>query len=440
MEALMKPLRILPVSGFLLALAVCRTAYAGDGNPATDADLRAIFDATVRYTNAIEFPNLVTGDATLGRAQFGVAPDDRTIDRSQALFQGVSVIAGPVVSNGTACASCHRPDNQFLLPPFPISAHTPPGDPLLTGRNAEAQGDPRQALLFETLGLVKQRAARFNPLRSEDDAFRKVFSWRKTQTIINTAFGFGLLTDGRARGFVEQVRGAAFTHTQDGDRRFDDLVAAALPNIAAYMQTEIQPPELKALLDPADPNHDRLANNPFATVYPSTDLERQGQAVFQQNCMSCHNMPNVFGNRDHVNGPPPNFPPLYGHTFDIGVAQRNLHHLDFRFYDSATGALTTLVVPLTREDGAVINVTVVDDTGAAAATGRYEDLHRFKVPQLRMISKLGPYFHDNSAATIEEVVDYFNGPDYNQSVDGRQYPIHLSGPDREALLAFLRIL
>lgn len=88
----------------------------------------------------------------------------------------------------------------------------------------------------------------------------------------------------------------------------------------------------------------------------------------------------------------------------------------------------------------MVNVTVVDDVGAAAATARYEDLHRFKVPQLRRIRDLGPYFHDNSAATLEDVVEYFNGDDYNRSVDGRRYPIHLSRSERESLLAFLRAL
>ena len=42
---------------------------------------------------------------------------------------------------------------------------------------------------------------------------------------------------------------------------------------------------------------------------------------------------------------------------------------------------------------------------------------------------LGPYFHDNSTATLEDVVDYFNSDDYNQSTDGRELPIQrgLSG-------------
>ena len=60
--------------------------------------------------------------------------------------------------------------------------------------------------------------------------------------------------------------------------------------------------------------------------------------------------------------------------------------------------------------------------------------------RLRRISQLGPYFHDNSVQTLEGVVDYFNGADYNSSPDGRSHPIHLSTEERSALLAFLRIL
>jgi cytochrome c peroxidase len=80
------------------------------------------------------------------------------------------------------------------------------------------------------------------------------------------------------------------------------------------------------------------------------------------------------------------------------------------------------------------------DPGSAGSTGRYEDLFRFKVPQLRRISELGPYFHDNTAATLEEVVDYFSSSSYNNSADGRRAPIYLDSSQKQDLLAFLRIL
>ena len=51
-----------------------------------------------------------------------------------------------------------------------------------------------------------------------------------------------------------------------------------------------------------------------------------------------------------------------------------------------------------------------------------------------------PYFHDNSAMTLEEVIEYFDSPAYNQSRDGGRYPIHLSHSQKKDLLEFLKIL
>jgi len=56
------------------------------------------------------------------------------------------------------------------------------------------------------------------------------------------------------------------------------------------------------------------------------------------------------------------------------------------------------------------NIPVHDDVGLL----RHGALRRsvsFKVPQLRRISQCA-YFHDNSAETLEDVVDYFNSADY----------------------------
>ncbi|MCA9591168.1 MAG: hypothetical protein KC657_37995 [Myxococcales bacterium] len=431
------------VKASLLAISVVlgagATAHAHHGD-LRDLILREIYDASNYRTDKIEFPQLLTGDVNAGRGFFGLAPDNTISSGFGGLFEGNSAIYGPVVSNGTLCSSCHRPESNFMLPVPPISAHIAAGDPLLTGRNAEAQGDPRQAALFENHGLVKQRPNRFNPLLPQTHPYKRVFSWRKTQTIWNMAFEHSLLTDGRARAGFEQARGAAFTHTQDTDVRFDDIADPKLRDIVAWQQTIVTQPELKDLLDKNAPLYGALTSDPFYTVHPSTPEERFGQRVFERQCMSCHNMPNVFNNRDHIDGPPTAFPPNYGRTFDVGVGQANRLGLDYRFYDSSNGTYSTVILPLAREDGAQVNWPVTDDIGAAAATGRYEDLHRFRVPQLRRVKDFAPYFHDNSAATLEEVVDYFNSPAYNNSRDGRKYPVRLNNHERTALLAFLRIL
>jgi cytochrome c peroxidase len=428
----------------LTALATVALAVGAqaDSPEYSQRDLRTFYDHSVRYTNAIQFPQRVAGNVDLGRAAFGVNASDTAVDiTSSALFTGPSVIfEGNVTSNGRACASCHHPERHFLLPELPLTSHVPANDPLITGITADAQGDPRAFDLFNELGLMRQRPGRFNVTLAETEPFRALTVWRKTQTIINMGFGFGLLTDGRARQSLEQSRAAAMAHTQPGDVRFDDLVNPTLPNISAYQESEFDPPELAALLDPTNPNYQTLVNDPFATVPVKTRQQHDGELVFAANCMTCHNMPNVFGNRDHVNGPPSNFPPLYGHTYDVGVAQKNALHLDYRQWNASTGTFSFTTLPLAREDGSIVNVKVVDDPGAAGATGRYEDLHRFKVPQLRDIKDLGPYFHDNSADSLEDVVDFFNSDDYNNSVDGQRNPIHLSRKDRSDLLAFLKIL
>lgn len=429
-----------------VALLTAATFAKADRPAYTDGQLRDLYAEGIRYSNAVEFPQLISGaDVNTGRHQFGVRDDDLTIDNTLGgEFVGDSVIAGHVEANGRVCASCHRPEFFFKLPPTPLTDHVDPSDPLITGIPADAQGDPRAYDLFVNMGLMKGRPGRFNPLAPESDPYRQLVVWRKTQTVVNMAFAFGLLTDGRARHGIEQARGAAMQHGRAdslSDARIDDLVNPAMPNVAQYQETEIRPPILRALIDNTSPDHQRLLTDPFATVTVTTKAQQEGELVFAQSCMGCHNMPNTFNNVDHVvGGAPANFPPLYGHTFDVGVAQANLRHLDFRAYDNTNGTFFDVTLPLAKLDGTTVSWKVVDDPGAAGATGRYEDLHRFRVPGLRNLSHLAPYFHDDSVPTLEGVVDYFNSPQYNDSTDGRNYPIHLTDHDKAALLEFLRIL
>ena len=163
--------------------------------------------------------------------------------------------------------------------------------------------------------------------------------------------------------------------------------------------------------------------------------------------MTCHSTPNVFNNLSNVEAlgddtRPPNFPsfaPAVGRTFDVGVAERNRHHLRFT-HDDGGGRFSPIVLPLANEDGSTTLLTVTFDLGLGAITGRTEDVGRFKVPQLRGVKHNAPYFHDNSAVSLEEVVDYFNSDYYNRSKDGRKFPIHLDARQRADLLAFLEIL
>lgn len=401
--------------------------------------------------NSLRFDPVQPGtDAAQGRALFGLAADGSTQDKSQALFEGPSQeYQGVVVSDGRVCASCHRGlSNDLGLPRPPLSDSIASDDALFTAIDADAAGDPDALGNLNERGLIKYRPNRFDYTRSEDDPYRQLFFWRKTPHLVNTAFQHGYLNDGRGRVLRDAIRGAIFAHTQFSDTQFGDLVSEQNVNDMQAFQFEdtLSDPRLEALLDPSDPMFQTLADNPFYTVPVETEAQQRGQEVFEDHCMVCHNVPNVFNNLSNVDplaggrsNANPSFAPSVARTFDIGVAEHNGNHLRFTRY-AEDGTFHDIVIPLANEDGSINNHRVTFDIGLAASTGRSADIGRFKVPQLRKVKDLGPYFHDNSAATLEDVIDYFNSPAYNFSRDGRRHPIYMTDQEKEDLLQFLLVL
>ncbi len=401
--------------------------------------------------NRVRFNKVKPGaDAVSGQARFGLGNDGQTEDKTDALFEGFSQAAqGQVTSNQRTCFSCHRgPSENFGLPPGPLMNSIDPQDELFTGADADGQGDPDTAGNLDDFGLIKIRPNRFNPKLAQSDPLRQVFGWRKTPNLVNVGFGHGFLTDLRGRNLFETARGAVFSHTQTTDTRFDDLFSLQDGiDIEAFLFTIVSDPALLALHDPQDPMFDTLVTDSFYTVNITTAAQRRGKRVFKRQCMSCHNTPNIFNNLANVEPQgntarlptDPTWGPGVGMGFNIGIAERNLHGLRFTRH-VGNGVFEPIVVPLAEDNGDILHFVVDQDIGLAASTQRVGDIGRFKVPQLRDVRNNAPYFHDNSALTLEEVVDYFNSPAYNDSKDGRRYPVHLTPRQRSDLLEFLNIL
>jgi cytochrome c peroxidase len=81
------------------------------------------------------------------------------------------------------------------------------------------------------------------------------------------------------------------------------------------------------------------------------------------------------------------------------------------------------------------------EPGRFAITGKAEDLGRFKTPTLRGVAESGPYMHDGSLATLEEVVEFYRqGGRSAANLDSKLRPIELSDDDARHLVAFLRAL
>jgi cytochrome c peroxidase len=120
-------------------------------------------------------------------------------------------------------------------------------------------------------------------------------------------------------------------------------------------------------------------------------------------CSTCHNTPNIGGQSSTV-------------FFDTGVASAARRTADMPLY--TLRCLTTNTVVRTT------------DPGRAMVTGRCADIGRFKVPTLRGLAARPPYFHDGSAATLREVVLFYNDA----------FNIGLRAFEVDDLVAFLRAL
>jgi cytochrome c peroxidase len=82
---------------------------------------------------------------------------------------------------------------------------------------------------------------------------------------------------------------------------------------------------------------------------------------------------------------------------------------------------------------------VLQDEGRGAVTRKSYHRGAFKTPTLREVGQRGPYMHDGSLATLEDVIDFYDGGgNQNPYLDENIVPLHLSEAEKKALLAFLR--
>ena len=172
--------------------------------------------------------------------------------------------------------------------------------------------------------------------------------------------------------------------------------------------------------DPDDPRGSR-GDGSGQDLQRERDKIRRGEAIFNTRtfrisnvaglpftsasgtCTTCHDTP---GAGDHSVAAPLN----------IGIADAARRTSDLPLF--------TLYCPATRE---TIQTT---DPGRALITGKCADIGKFKGPILRALSARPPYFHNGSAATLGDVVDFYQ----------TRFNIGLTKDDKEDLIAFLKAL
>ena len=83
-----------------------------------------------------------------------------------------------------------------------------------------------------------------------------------------------------------------------------------------------------------------------------------------------------------------------------------------------------------RKKGTVDELKIVTDPGRALITGKWKDVGRFKGPILRALAGRAPYFHNGSATTLLDVVNFYDA----------RFALALTPQQKLDLVAFLRTL
>jgi cytochrome c peroxidase len=131
-----------------------------------------------------------------------------------------------------------------------------------------------------------------------------------------------------------------------------------------------------------------------------------GLPVIKGTCGTCHDSPNV-GNHS------------VSAALNIGVSDVD-GPLDVKY----------LPVITLRRKGHGNEVVTTTDPGRALITGKWADVGKVKGPTLRALAARAPYFHNGSAATLNDVLDFYNV----------RFAMGLTDAEKADLVAFLSVL
>jgi hypothetical protein len=175
----------------------------------------------------------------------------------------------------------------------------------------------------------------------------------------------------------------------------------------------------------------------------TTDSERRGRAMFDNVpfdgvttrgiCNTCHSGPML--NRA-ARGNPFGLPPG-GLRAGIGVSDRNLIGNPVYSFVVTNQDGSVVVINNTPDPGAMLNDPPPSAPPGVPTPPRSFFANLFKIPPLWGIKDTAPYFHDNSAKTLEEVAEhyeffFFDSPSTRGFVFTKQ--------DQTDMVAFLKLL
>jgi cytochrome c peroxidase len=322
----------------------------------------------------------------LGSSAVADADHQRRMPEGQRLFE-LETFGG----NGRTCLTCHSRETGTVSPADAAARFLADADdPLfLFDGSDDGQGNGVSRMLRDATILIELPLPA-NVRLADDPSARSVVVRRGIPTTLNTpALDPILMLDGREPRLETQAASAIAGHARAA------LVptAAQLASIAEF--------ERSARFFSSDELED-FASGGDAPGLPEgcTPAEQRGRRFFEDLpggadgkdglCAACHS--GTLLNQTNQFLPVP--VPVGTRFFGVLVSELNEAANPVRefIFNDGDGTETTVASP---------------DPGRALITGAAGDANDFKIPSLRGVSRTAPYFHDNSAKTLEDVAAHY---------------------------------
>jgi cytochrome c peroxidase len=335
--------------------------------------------------------------------------------------------------NGRTCRTCHSRDTGTVSPQDAQKRfRKDPNDPLFLGDGSDdGLGHGVTRMLKDATVLVTIPLPP-NVRLADDPRARSVVLRRGIPTTLNTpALDPELMLDGRQPSLQSQAAGAIFEHAQGSVRSPEELSA-----IAAFQKTNdfFSSPALRRFA---------LDRGPAPGLPQGhTASEKRGRRFFEDVppnpaqgfkpglCAHCHSGPlmdqtNQFA-RSFIPSPAPI--PAGQRFMTVGVSE----------FNSADNPVREFIFnPGTPQEKHIFS----PDPGRALITGIVDDptfeyVNAFKISALRGIRHTAPYFHDNSAKTLDDVAAHY-AKFFLKASGGH---IDLTPQDQQDIVAFMKLL
>ncbi len=260
---------------------------------------------------------------------------------------------------------------------------------------------------------------------------------RNAPTVVNAAFYTRLFLDGRAPSLEKQALGPFVNPIEHGLQDHQQIVDVVRRD-AGYREQFHNVFGITAKQITIDHVVKAIASfertliagdSPFDRYYfgrdrtALSDSAARGLRIFRRkgNCANCHEI--SWNNALFTDN----------QFYNIGVGFQRLQPVMDEFLQALRDGRDPRQFELSawqRSELGRFNVTRV-----------IADIGKFRTPTLRNIARTGPYMHDGSVETLEEVVEYYDqGGEKNRFLDAAIFPLHLTDQEKQDLVAFLQSL